>query len=285
MKMDTIYDRQLGCFMGLAVGDAVGTTLEFRIRDSYKHITDMTGGGPFNLAPGEWTDDTSMALGLADAIVSNGMDQLAILRNFTDWYQNGKFSHNGKCFDIGIATENALLVFINSGYVNPVCGNPDTRNSGNGGIMRLAPAAIFAKSAEQAIDYGISQSVTTHSSPLCVDIAGRLGNILWQLMETGKCKFEDNYLTLPRDQISSSGYVLSTFDAAIWCFVQTDNFRDCVLLAANLGDDADTVAAVAGQIAGAAYGYNAIPTDWIEKLVWHNKIKDYTDKILDRRKR
>jgi ADP-ribosyl-[dinitrogen reductase] hydrolase len=282
-----IKNRQRGAFVGLAVGDAVGTTLEFKERDSYEHITDMVGGGVFGLEPGEWTDDTSLALCVADAIANYGMDQVAILKNFGAWITQGEFSHNGRAFDVGSTTRNAIQRFLKNGSVDPECGDPHFTNSGNGGIMRLAPAAIYARSRKQAGEYAVMQSATTHNSPDCVTCASFMGQMLWDLMETGGCKLPITYdfKSMKRDEISSSGYVVHTLEAAIWCVVQTSNFRDAVLLAANLGDDADTVAAIAGQIAGAAYGYENIPVEWRERIVWRDRIDQYLDAILERKLR
>lgn len=280
-----IRNRQRGAFVGLAVGDAIGTTLEFKDRDTYEHITDMVGGGVFGLEPGEWTDDTSLALCLADAIANHGMDQVEFLKNMGAWITEGKFSHNGRAFDVGNTTRSALQRFLRGGSVDPECGDPHFTNSGNGGIMRLAPAAIYARSRKQAEEYSVMQSVTTHNSPDCIKCASFMGQMLWDLMETGGCRLPagSNYNSMPRDEIKSTGYVVHTLEAAIWCFVNTDNFRDAVLLAANLGDDADTVAAVTGQIAGGAYGYENIPVEWREKIAWAEQFDDYLERILERK--
>lgn len=275
-------NRAYGCMIGLAVGDAVGTTLEFKERDTYAPITDMIGGGPFRLKPGEWTDDTSMALALADALVHHGMDQIEILKNFVSWFREGKFSHNGRCFDIGTTTRIALGRFESSKGTNPVCGDTDHLASGNGGIMRLAPAVIFANSESQAQDFGELQSVTTHASPDCVYYAREMSMLLWNLLDGKKVTIDSNHTE--RDQVKSTGYVAHTYDAACWAVSNTDNFRDAILLAANLGDDADTVAAVAGQIAGAKYGLSGIPDEWVGKLAWLDKIIGLTEGLLGFRK-
>jgi ADP-ribosyl-[dinitrogen reductase] hydrolase len=138
---DPITGRGLGCLLGLAVGDAVGTTLEFSRRDERPPLTDMVGGGPFRLAPGEWTDDTSVALCLADSIIGcGGIDQCDLMDRFVPWWRDGENSHNGRCFDIGITTRHALARFERTG--DPLAGSVDPGTAGNGSVMRLAPVAL-----------------------------------------------------------------------------------------------------------------------------------------------
>ena len=278
-------DKAKGAFFGLAVGDALGTTLEFKERDTYEHITDMVGGGPFRLKPGEWTDDTSMALALAQTLVDHGMNKIELLKNFTRWYRMGEFSHNGRCFDIGNTTRNALEKFIASEGTDDSPASTAFFNSGNGGIMRLAPAVLYAKNIEEAVDYSIQQSETTHASPDCIECATELGNMLWLLINDKYDTFVDDHAHLVKDldrkDVSSSGYVVHTFEAACWSVASTDNFRDAVLLAVNLGDDADTVGAVTGQIAGALYGYSNIPQEWLNILAWHDEIDDLATRLIE----
>lgn len=272
-------DKAKGAFFGLAVGDALGTTIEFKERDTYPHLTDMVGGGPFRLQVGEWTDDTSMALALAQTLVDHGMNKIELLKNFTRWYRMGEFSHNNRCFDIGRTTRNALEKFITSEGTDDSPASTDHFDSGNGGIMRLAPAVLAARSREEAILYSIQQSETTHASQDCMQYAESLGELLWKLMNEEEPKI-DVVHSIPREQIKSSGYVKDTYEAAVWAFLNTDNFRDAVLLAVNLGDDADTVGAVCGQIAGARYGYSNIPKEWLYVLAWHDKIDELADKLI-----
>lgn len=280
-------DKAKGAFFGLAIGDAIGTTVEFKERDTYEPVTDMVGGGVFRLQPGEWTDDTSMALALAQTLVDHGMNKIELLKNFTRWYRMGEFSHNGKCFDIGNTTRKALEKFIKSEGTDDSPASIDSFDSGNGGIMRLAPAVLYARSEDEAIAYAIDQSAVTHASPDCMKYTSELGHLLWRNISDN---FNDdnksalkkmiNVLFPTRDNVKSSGYVEDTYFAAMWSFVNTDNFRDAILLATNLGDDADTVAAVTGQIAGAYYGYSGIPEEWIAKLAWKERIEELTDKLV-----
>ncbi|MQW94101.1 ADP-ribosylglycohydrolase family protein [Sinorhizobium fredii] len=265
-------DRAIGALVGLAVGDAVGTTLEFKSRDSYEHLTDMVGGGPFGLAPGEWTDDTSMALCLADSLIANDgkIDQADLLERFVRWWRLGENSHSGRCFDIGNTTTRALEAYRQSGSL---VNNAEENRQANGSIMRLAPAVIAAKAKTDAQVLAVLQGETTHAAPEPKMACSVMAGVLWDAILTG---FVPPYVSrlgqTPRALVSSSGHVWRTFDAACWAVASTLTFKDAVLAAANLGDDADTVAAVAGQIAGAIYGYGAIPQDWRDKLAWHDSI-------------
>ncbi|MCF8709812.1 ADP-ribosylglycohydrolase [Sphingobium faniae] len=167
-------DRSIGCLIGLAVGDALGTTLEFKPRDTYPHITDMVGGGPFGLDAGTWTDDTSMALALGEALLASAAKGSAFepeeaQRRFIDWWRNGAFSPTGSCFDIGIATRQALARFEETG--DPIAGSTDLHSAGNGSLMRLAPVAIWGIRPDPAVVTRVArrQSMTTHAADACLD--------------------------------------------------------------------------------------------------------------------
>ena len=288
MSDDATADRACGCLLGLAVGDAVGTTREFSRRDTHPPLTDMIGDGPFRLQPGEWTDDTSMALCLADSLMAcSTLDQQDLMERFVRWWREGYNSHNGRCFDIGITTRQALQRFRETG--DPVAGSIEPNTAGNGSIMRLAPVALrWAGDPERAISAARGQSVTTHGARAAVEGCALLAEILVEAIATGdrvaalrsRSVAEASIAAIAggswrgkeRNDIISSGYVVHTLEAALWCVNRSTGFADAVLLAANLGDDADTVAAVTGQIAGALYGQNAIPRHWLERLAWREKI-------------
>ncbi|MCJ2122083.1 ADP-ribosylglycohydrolase family protein [Methylobacterium sp. J-077] len=283
---EAIRDRAIGAFIGLAVGDAIGTTLEFETRDTKPAVYDMVGGGPFDLLPGQWTDDTSMALCLADSLIAyDRLNEHDLMERFCRWYNAGENSSTGTCFDIGITTRNALEAFRRTG--NPVAGPTDDRTGGNGSIMRLAPCAIrYWNELERLRDVSRRQSYTTHGATEAVDACEALATVLASLIE-GKpltdvlsasygpfCPgvqriMNGSYRGRARNEIGSSGYVIHTLEAALWAISETTTFSDAVLLAVNLGDDADTVGAVTGQIAGAAYGLTGIPQKWINRLVWN----------------
>ncbi len=295
-----IRDRFRGCLLGLACGDAVGTTVEFRRRGSFAPLTDMVGGGPFGLKPGQWTDDTSMALCLASSLTElRKFDPHDQMTRYVRWWKHGYLSATGDCFDIGGTTSTALSAFQRTG--NPFSGPTDDRSLGNGSIMRLAPVPLyFYPDHMRAVKMAGESSRTTHGHPQCIDACKLLAAILCRLLDSGgkagvvfHAPYHDwdaaevveiaggEYRSKSGGQINGSGYVISSLEAALWSFVTTDSFEDAILRAANLGDDADTTAAVCGQIAGAHYGASAIPAHWLDKLAMRDEIEALADRLLD----
>ena len=291
-------DRARGALLGLAAGDAVGTTVEFKPRGSFAPLTDMVGGGPFDLLPGQWTDDTSMVLCLAASLLDNGFDLHDQMQRYVRWHDEGYMSSNGRCFDIGMATSSALERFRRTG--NPMAGSRDPGSAGNGSIMRLAPVPIhYLDTPDLAIEMSAAQSTTTHRAPECLVACRLLAEVLVRALQ-GKSKDEvlapstqtlpmsgalesiarGDYQAKAEDQIKGSGYVVQSLEAALWCFWQTDSFEACVLRAANLGDDADTTAAVAGQVAGAFYGESGIPAHWLGKLAMAGDIGRWAEQLV-----
>lgn len=290
-------DRAKGALLGLAIGDAVGTTLEFLPRDR-EQVSDMVGGGPFKLAAGEWTDDTSMALCLADTYVSQGKFDYATYANaLVRWYRDGENSVNGRCFDIGNATRNALEGWLREGITWQ--GNYDPSTAGNGSIIRLAPTAIYRRHSLSASWWeSATQSSVTHNAEEAVNCCQLLAAQL-HLALNGADKEEalapavrslrprpmiinaGEYKQKSRDQIRSSGYVIDTLEAALWAVWHTDNFKDAILLAANLADDADSVAASAGQLAGALYGVSGMPPEWVAQVAWSQHIQALAGKLFE----
>ena len=293
-----IRDRCRGALLGLAVGDAIGTTLEFSRRDSGMPVTDMVGGGPFRLQPGEWTDDTAMALALADALAADGaLDAHDLMRRFVAWWQDGTYSCTGRCFDIGITTRQALACFERSG--DPYAGSSDPMSAGNGSLMRLAPVAIRHWQERGALaDTAARQSRTTHAAPeavaACVVYADTLADALSGMPRHDLLAAErssdapaidaivrGSWRGKRRQEVRSSGYVAHSLEAALWCVGRTSSFANAVLLAANLGDDADTTAAITGQLAGALYGVSGIPDSWLERLAWRDRLTAVADALVD----
>ncbi len=272
MQKPFTLDQARGMFIGLAVGDALGTTLEFVPRAQVTPISDMVGGGPFNLRPGQWTDDTSMAFCLAQMLRSaNGWDAQDAMRRFVNWRDFGYLSSTGTCFDIGTQTSAALDRFLADG--NPYAGPVDEAQSGNGGIMRLAPVVLaYGARAESAQAVAQLQSRLTHASPLCQRVAANMA----QFMTMGDTSI------LPRPEAppeEATGYVMHTIHAAYWALTQGDNFRDVLLAAVNLGGDSDTVGAVTGQLAGRIFGYDGIPQGWRDVLHDHDKLLRAADDL------
>ena len=292
-----IRDRALGAFLGLAIGDAVGTTLEFSRRDALPRLEDMTGGGPFRLPPGAWTDDTAMALALADSLSASGtLDCRDLMDRFVRWWRNGEYSCTGTCFDIGLTTRAALDQYLRTG--DPFAGSSDPQTAGNGSLMRLAPVALrFWNDRPRLLDAAADQSRTTHAAEEAVDACRAFAELLAGAIAgspranlLASRRFEGapavasvvggSWRGRPRNEIRSSGYVIHTLEAAIWSVARTGDFREAILLAANLGDDADTVAAVTGQLAGALYGLSGIPDHWRNQIIWKDRLLEVAEQLL-----
>lgn len=299
---EMILDRCLGAVVGLAVGDAIGTTLEGSNRGPVDTPRGMIGGGPHNLEAGEWTDDTAMALCLLDSLVAKGprVDQSDLMRRFAKWMQHGDNSCNGRAFDIGWTTKGSIFEFLTTG--DPVSGPTGRDGAGNGGIMRLAPAVVANRhDVDAAARAARRQSETTHGAPQCIEGADLLARILQHLIVAGEMTSfpvsgdrgrtyreldvvalaDGSYRHRDRGEIRSTGYVVDTLGAALWSHHVSDDFESAVTNAVNLGGDTDTVGAVTGQIAGAAYGLSGIPVRWLERLAWREEIEMRVRTLVD----
>lgn len=293
-------DRCRGALLGLAVGDALGVPVEFMQPGTFEAVTEIMGGGPHGLMPGEWTDDTSMALCLAESLIHcRGFDPEDQLQRYVRWWKNGHLSSTGICFDIGITNRAALEAFQATGQPSGLTA-PDT--AGNGSIMRLAPIPIFySNSMGDAVDYAGRSSATTHASEAAISacryMAAIMVRALWGsdkedvLAPVSIGNLSDgvnrvafgSFRIFSPPQIRGSGYVVESLEAALWAFHNSDNFADGARLAVNLGDDSDTTGAVYGQIAGAYYGASGIPVHWIDILTHRNMIIDFADRLFDLR--
>ena len=304
--MNTIQ-RYRGCLLGLATGDAIGTTLEFKAPGSFEPLAGMVGGGPFGLNPGEWTDDTSMALCLAESLVEqNGFDAEDQMQRYVQWWENGHLSSTGRCFDIGNTVLEALRRFKQTG--DPYSGSTDEWSAGNGSIMRLAPVPLFfARDPRAAIKQSAESSRTTHGVDVAIDACRYLSSLIVgavsgaskeDLLSPRYCPVEGYFSSWPLAQsideiavgsfkllspphIKGSGYVVKSLEAALWAFYHGSTFEEGCLLAVNLGDDADTTGAVYGQLAGAYHGHSGIPTGWLDKLALRSTIETYADRLLE----
>lgn len=291
----TLSDRYRGCLLGLACGDAVGTTVEFQPRNSFTPVTDMVGGGPFSLKPGQWTDDTSMALCLAESLLQKrGFDATDQMGRYLNWWNWGYLSSTGDCFDIGTTVRSALERYQSHG--DPFAGDTAPDTAGNGSLMRLAPVVLFFYPDRKRIrDFAALSSRTTHGAAEAVECCQVLADIIGNAL-TGASKADvlhvsseqlteakvialaqGTYQGKARSEVSGTGYSVASLEAALWCFHQTDSFTDAVLAATNLGDDADTTAAIVGQVAGAFYGVQAIPSAWLQKLWMRQEIEAMAD--------
>jgi len=282
-------DRRRGVLIGLAVGDAMGAAVEFSSPGSFAPVTGYRNGGPHGLEAGEWTDDTSMALALADSIASVGWDLNDQARRYVEWWKTGKYSVNGRCFDIGITTSHALNNF-QANQDALASGDTSERASGNGSIMRLAPvpiryAELYPNKIEELSCLADESSLPTHPSEQCRSACRYLAIVLAALV-----RGEDRAAVLSPDwrplrllndikplhaliqkvaqgsfrnkqppAIEGSGWVVKSLEAALWAYHDADTFEESVLRAVNLGDDADTTGAISGQLAGAFWGESNIP--------------------------
>ena len=249
-------DKCVGSLVGLAIGDALGAPVEFMARGSFRPVTGYRSGGPFKLNAGDWTDDTSMALALADALIFavGEFREEVILAHWLEWYRKGKYSVNGRCFDIGNQTRNALEYFQKNGKAV----GPNEQALGNGGVMRLAPAAIVdAYRDSNSPTFSIRQSWLTHPSSEASEVATSLGTLLVSLLREQSIELSP-LAKNTKAPVANGGKATDAYEMALWAFRNTDSFDACVLAAANLGGDSDSIGAVAGQIAGAHYGFSAM---------------------------
>ncbi|BDZ71464.1 ADP-ribosylglycohydrolase family protein [Methanobacterium petrolearium] len=302
-----IQDRFHGAILGLAVGDSMGVALEFTDPGTFEPVNDMIGGGAFNLSPGMWTDDTSMALCLAESLIEcRTFDPTDQMKRYLQWYHDGYLSVNGRCFDIGNTTLQALMAFEETG--EPYSGPDHERSAGNGSLMRLAPVPLFYMSNPlKAMENSALSSRTTHNHPLAVDACRYMGGLIHGAL-IGKSKEEllsPRYSPLPEywdenplqneinevacgsfkdkepPQIRGRGFVVKSLEAALWAFHKSETFDEGCLLAVNLGEDADTTGAIYGQLAGAYYGMNGIPQKWSGKLKKLDLIESIIERLFD----
>ena len=312
--MEDIIKKIKAVMLGHAIGDALGVPVEFCERDelSANPVTDMVGYGTYPYPEGCWSDDTSMSLAALDSLASGKLDFDDIMVKFGEWYYDDEYTPTGEMFDVGNTCSYAIDNYF--AYHKPVeeCGLTGERSNGNGSLMRIHPFVLYAyihflngtedgywkwmeciKQAS-ALTHAHERSIMgCHIYADCLSfllkeptkenlkagIKFAEGNLDYlSEFEHYKRIFDPDFEKLGIDEIKSTGYVVDTLEAALWCVLTTDNYRDCVLKAVNLGDDTDTVAAVAGCLAGALYGYDGIPTEWLDVL----KRREYIEKMCER---
>lgn len=302
-------DRKIGCLLGLAIGDALGAAVEFRSPGEFPPVTGYRGDGPHRIPAGAWTDDTSMALALADSMLSVGWDLNDQAERYLKWYRSGEYSVTGRCFDIGMATRAALQRYERSAD-GRTSGDPASYSSGNGSIMRLAPvpmaaADLLPSNIALLAKLAAESSLPTHASEECLSACRYMALIL-----AGLIQGEDRDVVLAPDwppleqlhqlhplhaeveaiaagsfrklqppEIEGSGYVVKSLEAALWAIHDAADFRTAVLKAVNLGDDADTTGAVCGQLAGAYWGWQSVPSDLQEGLAQADMLLDFAQRL------
>lgn len=283
-------NRARGCLMGLAIGEAMGSAVEYLPRDAFDPVTGLTGGGPLDLAPGEWTDGTAMALCLAQSLLATEtVEQDDFMTRLAGWLTRGANTPQGRCLAVGTTTRAAIESFIADDEAS--AGSEDARAAGNGSLIRLAPLAIYAvRQPGVARFLSSKQSRATHATIEVLDACDLLTAMLVdalqglprdRVLRPRVMQLTPNTLAInagewrekSRDQLRSSAYVIDTLDAAVWSVGTTDSFADAVLTAANLGGDAAGVAAVAGQLAGAIHGAASIPPEWRAAVAWSDRLE------------
>lgn len=285
--MGKIYDA----IMGLVVGDALGVPVEFKARDTF-HVDDMIGYGTYNQPPGTWSDDSSLTLATMESVIRNGgIDPADMMKNFSMWLNNGVFTPYGEVFDVGGTTEAAIRRFQNG--VEPLkCGLNHYKHNGNGSLMRILPLALFPSSVNDINNVSSlthAHEISRRACRLYVGTAEQLlkGASLWEVVGCSGIWVKEfdripKIYKLNRDEIRSTGYVVDTLEAALWCVYHTSSYRDCVLTAVNLGGDTDTIAAVAGGLAGIIYGCggeSGIPDEWIAQIARKDWISDLCERF------
>ncbi|MBQ8689809.1 MAG: ADP-ribosylglycohydrolase family protein [Clostridia bacterium] len=307
--MDNYVEKVKSVIFGHAVADALGVPVEFASRGELDNapVTDMEGFGTYPYPEGCWSDDTSMALAALDSLASNKIDYEDIMIKFGAWYFNDQYTPTGEMFDAGNTCVSAIQNYFGRHMPALNCGLSDERSNGNGSLMRIHPFVLFAFAKqmpfEQTVELVHSASALTHAHERSKIGCGIYACILMHLLNKADKSvvrkalqqaeayyadhseikhysnlFRQDFDKTERSQIKSDGYVVDTLEAAIWCLLTTDNYKDCVLKAVNLGDDTDTVAAVAGGLAGALYGYNEIPKGWLLVL----KRREYIGRLCER---
>ena len=289
---------------GVVTGDALGCPVQFdsRAQVAANPVTGMRGYGSFMLPPGSWTDDSSLTLALLDSICETGcLDLCDIMDRFADWLENGAFTPYNKPFDIGGGTRDAVKAYERSRDPH-TCGGRDEWNNGNGSLMRILPACLYcsekgyddAEAVEQIHAVGGLTHAHIRANIACGlyyfmvreilngegGLTGRMqkgldagfalyGQTLSDMDELNRYfRLRDlgQFARTPAEKIKSGGYVVDTLEAAVWSLITTDSFEEALLKAVNLGDDTDTVGAIAGGLAGLYYGYGTIPAGWIREI-------------------
>ena len=305
-----MLEKVKAVMIGHAVGDALGVPVEFASREEMDNapLTEMEENGTFPVPKGSWSDDTSMSLATLDSL-TNGINYNDIMQKFCDWINYAKYTPTGLVFDIGNATRKSILLYALNKVPALDCGQKSERDNGNGSLMRIHLIVLYLADKEISIKEKINiihnVSALTHGHIRSKIACGIYAFVLWELLKNpsldtvreGLNKAEEFYkgeeelkhyarifsrtfVITRRENIKSSGYVVDTLEASLWCLLTTSSYKDCVLKAVNLGEDTDTIAAIAGGLAGAIYGYDAIPEDWRNTLIKRDYIEELCEKVF-----
>ena len=309
---DDVLYKIKSVMMGHAVGDALGVPVEFKSREELERdpVTDMRGYGTYDVPRGCWSDDTSMSLAALDALSREDWSWESVMDNFVSWLESGEYTPTGKSFDVGSTCLKAIKKYCENDFSAKDCGCDDEYSNGNGSLMRIHPFALygyyaFLLNSEKNDGYWFwmawlkRASELTHAHERSVMACYIYGYCLSFVLKDPTLKglragikfagddlnylpehehfsriFDPDFEKLAADEIKSTGYVVDTLEAALWCLLTTDSYEKCVLKAVNLGRDTDSVAAIAGGIAGAIYGYDSIPKEWLDALMRREYIEN-----------
>lgn len=303
-------DRLYGALLGLTVADALGVPVEFRSRSALDHdpVTDMFGYGTYNQPPGTWSDDSTMTWCTVESLaLQSECDTEDMAGRFVRWLTHGYMTPYNELFDIGNATREALERYRTEAVWAKFAGLTHEHSNGNGSLMRILPMAFYVRNLETAERERLVNEVSsiTHRHPrsllacqIYVEVALKLleGQSAQQAYQATVAAINERYAehaelsafervlngglaALKRDEIRSSGYVVDTLEAAIWCLLTTDSYREAALKAVNLGEDTDTTAAVAGGLAGILYGESSIPPEWLSRIAKLDELRELTSKF------
>ena len=301
-----LRERFRGALVGLAVGDALGASVQHRKPGSFTAVGDMLGGGPFELPRGAWTDDTAMALCLAESLVEcAGFDPADQVERYQRWQRDGHLTSTGECVGITASVSKSLATARWSG--KPLAGSHDPSQLDKEPLSRLAPAVLFfLAEPREAIHYAAESARTTQQSPIVLDscrylaalLVGALRGVarqellapgyspvpgLWEergLKEPVEAVAQGSYRSKVSADLDAGGTILQTLEAVLWVLDHSANFREGALLAVNLGLDADVTGAVYGQLAGALYGLGGIPANWRAALLERDRVEGLADRLL-----
>ncbi len=273
--MRSLMDRALGGFLGLAIGDALGAQVEFKLPGTFTEVKEMTGGGVFNLRPGQVTDDTSMSVLSAISLIQcNRFDPIHTMQMFSQW------SSSPACFDIGNTIQDAILAFEGTG--NPYQGREDHHFSGKGSLMRIYPSILWTLGLEEKEAFKIVWDMTrlTHGSNIVYEISFHFFQMIRSIFHDDKITKEMLLRHLIIDEPKSTGFICDTFNVALWGFANSDSFEEGLLKVVNLGGDADTAGAVYGQLAGSFYGFKALPERFLKHIKEKEEIGELVTQLL-----
>ena len=275
MEAEVLFNRFKGMFWGLVVGDCLGSPIQFTSKDGHPHITEMVPCRTFHTPAGYWTDDSSMAFCVADSLVRlKCYDLKDIANNFVRWYFDGFWSSLDEAFDVGGATAGACNKIRYRGLLK----NGSESSQGNGSIMRFAPSYIWNYGAsDNRVLHEISD--LTHDSHKVRDTIDLMAKVCDEHIQGGRTTVKSSYGS--RDEVNNSGWAVSTLQAALWAFETTESFEEGLVAAVNLGGDSDSIGAVFGQIAGTCYGFNAIPSRWVNAVKDKEKVNELIESLIN----